>query len=124
MLALTATGWVTGQPKIETNDYGDFCNISLRCKGDGGKHVFYVNAKFYGKRMDTITKYINDGDVITVTGTVGLAMEKAKKDGTKYSSVYMTGAGFTLPAKGSPADMPARQRPLPPSSESEDEIPF
>jgi hypothetical protein len=122
MLALTASGYVTGKPKIESGDYGDFCNISLRCKGDGGKHVFYVNAKFYGKRMATIEKYINDGDQITVTGTVGVALEKAKKDGTKYSAVYLTGAGFTLAARSVPADAPAASRPLPASED--DEVPF
>lgn len=121
MLALTATGYVTGKPKIESSDYGDFCNISLRCKGDGGKHVFYVNAKFYGKRMATIEKYINDGDQITVTGTVSQASEKTKKDGTKYSSVYMSGGGFTLPARGAGADAPAPNRPLPSDS---NELPF
>lgn len=120
MLALTATGYVTGKPKIEDGEYGASCSVSIRCKGDGGKHVFYVNARFYGKRMTAIEKYINDGDQITLTGTVSQATEKAKKDGTKYTSVYMNGAGFTLPARGS-ADAPAAVRPLP---VSEEEVPF
>lgn len=119
MLALTATGYVTGKPKIESGDYGDFCNLSIRCKGDGGKRVFYVNAKFYGKRMATIEKFINDGDQITVTGTVAESIEKAKKDGTKYVSLYMSGAGFTLPSRGS-ADAPAASRPL----ANDAEVPF
>jgi single-stranded DNA-binding protein len=121
MLALTATGYVSGQPKIENSDYGDSCTISIRCKGDGGKHIFYVNAKFYGKKMDPITKYIKDGDQVTVTGTVSLAKEKIKKDETRYTQVYMTGSGFTLPPHGSPIDGSApRQSPQP----SEEEVPF
>lgn len=121
MLALTATGYVSGKPKIESGDYGESCTISIRTKGEGGKHGFYINAKFYGKRMATIEKYINDGDQVTVTGTVSLALEKAKKDGTKYTSVYMSGAGFTLPARGNLDDAPAPMRPLP---ASEEEVPF
>lgn len=121
MLALTTTGYVSGKPKIESGDYGESCTISIRTKGEGGKHVFYVNAKFYGKRMATIEKYINDGDQVTVTGTVSLAMEKAKKDGTKYTSVYMSGAGFTLPARANLDNAPAPMRPLPASGE---EVPF
>lgn len=116
MLSLTATGYVTGKPKIESSDYGDNCVIGIRCKGDGGKHLFYVNARFYGKRMATIEKYINDGDMVTVTGTVSGAVEKAKKDGTKYTAVYLTGAGFTLPPSPR-ADAPAPKA-------SEEEVPF
>lgn len=123
MLALTATGYVTGKPKIESSDYGDSCTISIRCKGDSGKHVFYVNAKFFGKRMATIEKYINDGDQITVTGTVGLAVEKVKKDGTKYSQVYVSGAGFTLPARSNAPSAQGSPAPVM-NNDEEDDIPF
>jgi hypothetical protein len=122
MLSLTATGYVTGKPKIDSGDYGESCTIGLRCKGEGGKHVFYVNAKFFGKKMATIEKYINDGDQISVTGVVAMALEKTKKDGTKYTSVYMNGAAFSLPASKSTNDMPARDRPAP--APSEEEVPF
>jgi hypothetical protein len=121
MLSLTATGYVSGKPKIESGDYGENCTISIRAKGDGGKHPFYVNAKFYGKRMATIEKYINDGDQVTVTGTVSMAIEKAKQDGAKYTCVYMNGAGFTLPARANLDSAPATMRPLP---LSEEEVPF
>lgn len=123
MLTLTAVGYVTGKPKIESSDYGESCNISLRCKGSNGKHMFYVNAKFYGKQMAVIERFIEDGDQITVSGTMSLATEKIKKDGTKYSSIYMNGSAFSLPPKersGDLGDAPSRSYGPP----SEEEVPF
>jgi single-stranded DNA-binding protein len=122
MLNLSATGYVTGKPKIESGDYGDSCTIGLRCKGQGGKHVFYVNAKFYGKQMAVIEKYIEDGDQVTVAGTVALATEKTKKDGTKYSAVYMTGSGFSLPSRGQSQVMDSAKSAKP--AVSSEEVPF
>jgi hypothetical protein len=125
MLSLTATGYVSGKPKVESGDYGDSLTVGIRCKGDGGKNVFYVNAKFYGKRMGVIEKYINDGDQVTLTGTVSLMTEKTKKDGTKYAQVYMTGAGFSIPPNPALKDAAAPLRPLPASDDDDDgEIPF
>lgn len=125
MLNLTAVGYVSGAPKIESGDYGESCTISLRCTGSDRKHVFYVNAKFYGKRMKVIEDYIQDGKQVTVTGSVRLAIEKAKKDGTKYTQVYMDGHDFTLPAREDSAVMSGakssrRSAPVP----SEEEVPF
>lgn len=76
----------------------------------------YVNAKFYGKRMEVITKYIDDGDQVTVAGSVALMVEKTKKDGTKYSAVYMNGSDFTLPNKGQSNVMDSAKRSQPASS--------
>jgi single-stranded DNA-binding protein len=122
MLNLSATGYVSGKPKIESGDYGDSCTISLRCKGKGGKHVFYVNAKFYGKQMAVIEKYIEDGDQVSVNGSVALAVEKTKKDGTKYSAIYMSGNDFCLPSRGQSDVMSgAKSKPQQPS---EEEVPF
>jgi single-stranded DNA-binding protein len=119
MLALTATGYVTGKPQIESGDYGDSCSISLRTKGNSGKHQFYVNAKFYGKKMAVIEKYINDGNQVTVTGTIGAAIEKTRKDGTKYTAIYMTGSDFALPPNGEPSVMSQAK-----SAPSEEEMSF
>jgi single-stranded DNA-binding protein len=122
MLNLTATGYVSGKPKIESSDYGDSCTISIRCKCAGGKHMSYVNAKFYGKRMDVIEKYIDDGDQVTVAGSVALMVEKTKKDGTKYSAVYVNGSDFTLPNRGQSNLMDSAKKGKPASSE--EELPF
>ena len=126
MISLTATGYVSGKPTIEKSDYGDSLSVGIRCKGDGGKNVFYVNAKFYGKRMAVIEKFISDGDQVTLTGTVGAMLEKTKKDGTKYAQVYMNGAGFSIPPQASTDDAPAPLRPLKSSASDleEEEVPF
>lgn len=121
MLSLTATGYVSGKPKIQSSDYGDSCTISVRCKGDSGKHAFYINAKFFGKKMATIEKYINDGDQVTVSGMVTMSKNGAKKDGSEYTSMYMNGSGFSLPVRANTAGAPAPNRPLPASDE---DIPF
>lgn len=125
MLSLSATGYVTGKPKIQDGDYGAFTVISLRCKGDNGKHIFYVNAKFFGKRITAIEKYVNDGDQMTVCGTVSAAVEKVKKDSTKYTQIFMSGAGFALappPSANSGPGKPAATSAA--SAEEEDDIPF
>lgn len=119
MIQLTAVGYVTGQPKIESGDYGESCTISIRAKGAGGKHTFFVNAKFFGKQMATIEKYINDSDQVTVSGTVGLVTEKtSQKDGSKYSCVYMNGSAFSLPPKERSSSGRSANSP------SEEEVPF
>lgn len=120
MLALTATGYVTGKPQIESGDYGDSLTISLRTKGNTGKHQFYVSAKFYGKKMSVIEKYVNDGDQVTVTGTIGAAIEKARKDGTKYTAIYMNGSDFTMPPRDEGKAMSQAKTP----AASEDDIGF
>jgi hypothetical protein len=123
MLNLTATGYVTGKPTIQSSDYGDSCTIGLRCKGQGGKHVFYVNAKFFGKQMAVIEKFIEDGDQVTIACSLALAVEKTKKDGTKYSAFYGTGSNFSLPNRGQP-QLAGAAKPASPAPPSEEEVPF
>lgn len=121
MLSLVATGYVTGKPKIESSDYGDSCTIGIRVKGNNGKSLFYVNAKFYGKRMAVIEQYINDGAQVTVSGSITGTTEKTSKDGNKYTSIYMNGQDFTLPPSPEGANTRSSGKKSAPSDE---EVPF
>lgn len=127
MLSLTAAGYVTGTPKFEQGDRGDSVQLGIRCRCSGGKHTSFVNARFYGKRAKVIEEYIKDGDHIVLSGTISLILEKERKDGTKYSAVYINGADFTLPIRPDSEKAPASVRPLarqPVHDAIDEEIPF
>lgn len=104
MLTLVATGYTSGTIKREDSEYGKNGTISIRCKTSNGKHVCYVNATFYGKQIDVIEKFVGDGRQITIIGRVNKIIEKEKKDGTKYSAVYMYGDSFTIPENNGPGE--------------------
>jgi single-stranded DNA-binding protein len=98
MIFITATGYVTGDPKIQDGDYGKNITVSVRCKCKNTKQpAQYVNAVFYGKTIEVIQKYVEDGRQVTVAGAVKSIVPKEKKDGTKYSSIYLQGYEITLP---------------------------
>lgn len=117
MLIITASGFTTGEPKIEDTEYGKRATVSIRAKTTNGKQTHYINAVFYGKKIDVVERFMEDGRQITVAGAVRNISSKTKKDGTPYSSLYIDVSDFTLPEKLS--DAPRR-----PSQPSEEEIPF
>ena len=117
MLIITASGFTTGEPKIEDTEYGKRATVSIRAKTTNGKQTHYINAVFYGKKIDVVERFMEDGRQITVAGAVRNVSSKTKKDGTPYSSFYIDVSDFTLPEKLS--DAPRRS-----SQPSEEEIPF
>lgn len=127
MMAATFTGYVTGAPKTTDNEnYGPSCEVSIRCKTDNGKQQHFVNARFYGKKISTVEKYIKDGDQMTVSGSISSIMPKKKADGTEYVNIYMnTVATFSIPPSPSGqsrSNQSFAQAPAP--SPEEEEIPF
>jgi single-stranded DNA-binding protein len=99
MLTITASGFITGEPKVEDGEYGKRATVTIRAKTTNGKQTHYINAIFYGKRIETVTRYMADGRQVSIVGAVKAIMGKKKKDGTEYSSVYMDAYDFTLPEK-------------------------
>lgn len=97
MLSLTASGYVTGEVKIQDGDYGRTGVLGIRCKSANGKQSHFVNAVFYGKKIEVAQKYMEDGRQVTVVGSIKNIIPKEKKDGTKYVSIYMDVSEFTLP---------------------------
>ena len=119
MLTITASGFTTGEPKVEDTEYGKRATVSIRAKTTNGKQTHYINAVFYGKKIDVVQRFMEDGRQITVVGAIRNISSKTKKgDGTPYSSIYIDVSDFTLPEKLS--DSPSRRS----SGPSEEEIPF
>lgn len=97
MLGITASGYVTGELKINDGEYGRNAVIGVRCKTSNGKQTHYVNAVFYGKKIEVAQKYLQDGRQITVFGTVKSILPKQRKDGTDFAALYVDVQEFTLP---------------------------
>lgn len=99
MLSLIASGYVTGEVKVEDTEYGKRGTVSIRAKTTNGKQTHYINASFYGKKIDTAVKYMEDGRQISIIGSVKAVVPKKKKDGTDFSAIYMDATDFTIPEK-------------------------
>jgi len=99
MLTITASGFITGEPKVEDTEYGKRATVTIRSKTTNGKQTHYINAVFYGKKIDIASKYMADGRQITIIGGVRNISGKKKQDGSEYASVYMDAMDFTLPEK-------------------------
>lgn len=105
-MILTATGYTTGELQIKETDYGKTATVSIRCKSGNGKQSYYVNAVWYGKKIEQAQKYINqDGRQITVVGLVKNILHKTReKDNTTYYVIYMDGFHFTIPENSGPGE--------------------
>jgi len=127
MFSVAITGYVTGEVKVEQNDYGKRGALSLRVKC--GKQSHFFNCYFYGKKIEVAEKYMQDGRQVSVTGSVRAVTNKTKKDGTEYSSFFMDVSDFSFPERldgeesYSQASKPAA-RPEPEKVEDDDDIPF
>lgn len=97
MFTIVASGYVMGEVKIQENDYGKSGIVGISCKTGSGKQTHYVNAVFYGKRIEVAQKYFADGRQVSVVGTLKTVMPKKKKDGTEYVAMYVDVQDFTLP---------------------------
>lgn len=101
MFTLTVSGFVTGEVKREESEYGKRGILTVRAKTASGKQSHYVNATFYGKRIDTVEKFMEDGRLVSISGVVKNMTPKKKKDGTDYIAIYMDGCDFSLPERQS-----------------------
>lgn len=100
MFHLTVSGYTSGELKVEDSDYGKRGTLSLRASIPGKKQQnHYVNAVFYGKKIETAQKYIQDGRQITITGQVRTILCKRRKDESEYVSIYVDVSEFTLPER-------------------------
>ena len=136
----TTTGYVTGDPEIQDGDYGRFIELNVRWKTGNGRQTHWATAKVYGKKIEVATKYIRDGDQVTISGVINSIKNKTKKDGTEYCQFYMDCAEFSIPPSEqkdvgapSPASAPVRTSPAPqrpllqrqdPPDDDDDSIPF
>jgi hypothetical protein len=105
-MILTATGYTTGEIQVKDTDYGKTATVSIRCKSGNGKQSYFVNAVFYGKKIELAQRYINqDGRQVTITGLIKNVLQKeSKKDNTPYYAIYMDGFHFTIPENSGPGE--------------------
>lgn len=99
MFNLTATGYVTGEVKIEDGEYGKRGILTIRARTATGKQTHFINATFYGKKIDVVQKYMEDGRQVAVSGVVKNMMGKKSKNGDDYCSIYMDCTDFSLPER-------------------------
>lgn len=125
MLALTANGYVAGELKINDGEYGKSATLGIRCKTGNGKQVHYVNAVFYGKKIEVAQKFLEDGRQVTVVGTIKSILPKQRKDGTDFCAVYLDVQEFTLPEmKSSEESYSNASRSRKAVASMDDEVPF
>lgn len=118
MLTLVASGYVTGEVQVKDGDYGKSATVGIRSKTTNGKQTHFVNATFYGKKIETVVKFMEDGRQVTLVGSVKNIAPKKKKDGTEYVAVYMDATDFTIPERQG-QEMPSRSQ-----APAADEMPF
>ena len=97
MLSLIASGYVTGEVKVEDTEYGRRGTISIRSKTTNGKQRHYVNGSIYGKKIETAAKFMEDGRQVSLIGSVKNIVPKKNKDGSDYVAIYMDVTDFTIP---------------------------
>jgi hypothetical protein len=96
MFFITATGPVIGDPNLHDGDNGRYVEFTVKSKLRT-KSV-YITARFYGRKIQTIMRYIRNCDQITVAGQVLAIVEKVRaKDQMKYCQIYIAGADNSLP---------------------------
>lgn len=100
MISASFDGYVTEQPMLKDGQYGRYVDVSIRV-ATAGKEVHYVTSRFYGRKVNPVLEFINNGDYITMSGCVTSIKERIK-EGTvagKYCQIYIKDACYTLPPK-------------------------
>lgn len=127
MLAITANGYVTGQLKINDGDYGRNAVIGVRCKSGNGKQTHFVNAVFYGKKIELAQRFLEDGRQVTIVGSIKNIVPKKDRNNMDFVAMYVDVQEFTLPEIRSSEEGYAgasRSRQAVASVASEEEVPF
>ena len=103
MFNSVCVGRLGADPELKT--VGDFQIAEFRLavasgydKESGGRLTTWVKCAVWGKRAETVSKYISKGDQITVSGDLH-NREYERKEGGKAYSLELKVADFTLPAK-------------------------
>lgn len=125
MLAITANGYVTGELKINDGEYGKNAVIGVRCKTSSGKQTHYVNAVFYGKKIELAQRFLEDGRQVTIVGSIKNILHKQRKDGTDFAAIYVDVQEFSLPEmKSSEEGYSEASRSRKAVAKMDDEVPF
>ena len=97
MLNITAVGNLGKDPELKELPNSQVANFSLACgtsKGD----TTWIDCQVWGKRANTVMKYMHKGDRITVAGSGKVRIYK-REDGSEGKSLELNVSDFTLPPK-------------------------
>lgn len=99
MLAITVTGNVAADPRVNTVGANEVCNLTIlsNSKKGGEDITTAVEAAIWGKRSEVASKYIKKGSLVTVTGTG--YVETYEHKGEHRAKISMNASDFTLPPK-------------------------
>jgi single-strand DNA-binding protein len=114
-------GYLVKDPELKTVGAKDtaLANFTLAVQVKDDQPTLFMNCVAWGKRAETIGKYVKKGSNLYIDGELKQSNWEDKKTGTKRSSISMVVNNFQFIAdrqESKAADMPA--------SISEDEIPF
>lgn len=103
MFNSVCVGRLGADPELKTVGETSLASFSLAVdsgydRESGKRLTSWVNCSVWGKRADTVAKYISKGDQITVSGDMH-NREYERKDGGKGYALDLKVADFTLPAK-------------------------
>ncbi len=102
MLNLTAHGNIGRDPELRESGQSQVANFSLGCR-TGQESTTWINCAVWGKRAETVMKFLKKGSKVTVVGS-GKLRTYEKKDGTQGQSLELNVTDFTLPLREAPAD--------------------
>ena len=97
MFNITAHGNLGKDPEVKDVKDTQVAEFSLAAR-TGKDETTWINCAVWGKRADTVKKYLHKGDKVTVAGS-GKLTTYQKKDGTEGSSLELRVSDFTLPPK-------------------------
>ena len=124
MFGATFEGTVNREPKIKEGEYGRNIEISMAVKGQGGKQIMYVSGTVWGKRIETVEKYIHKGSRIAmIAGVRRIRTFGGQEGGDARYALDVDVHDFTLP----PTDRQVSQQSaanFKSNSSDDDEIPF
>lgn len=100
MISITADGYVMKEPVLEDGDYGKYIELTIRV-ATAGREVHYVTGRFYGRKIKPIQDFIQNGDYITISGSITNMYPKQKQEsgGGRYVQIYLKDCYYTLPPK-------------------------
>ena len=91
-------GYVAKNPIFSQNEYGKYAEITLRVSVVG-REVHYATCRFYGKKISAIRDWVNNGDYMTMSGSVNSIQHRQLESGVKYCQLYIKDGFFTIPPK-------------------------
>jgi single-strand DNA-binding protein len=128
MNVITVAGSLGKDAEIKYLANGDaICNFSVADSQGREKPTIWWNCGLYGKRAESLSKYLTKGQAVTVTGSVS-EREWTDKDGNKRKSMDVRVSDVALQGGRKDAEpqqeRSAAPKPAPAFDEDDSDLPF